>query len=458
MHPNWKNRTFFTGDNLPIMRGLNSDSVDLIYLDPPFNSNHNYAAPIGSDAAGAEFQDTWTLKDVDLEWHGEIDEREPALYSVIKTAGLTHSKSMQAYLIYMSVRLIEMKRLLKPAGSIYLHCDPNAGHYLKLAMDAVFGTDRHRNEIIWHYGGRGAKAVANQFPRNHDDILFYSNGGGHTYHSVYGERLIPIQEASANGYQRGADGRWFRTAPRGDYTDESIERLSAAGRIHVTRTGNIRIKYFVEERGGYLVEDRLVGSVWNDIPDMMHTPKKERTGYPTQKPLKLLDRIIRASSRPGDMVLDPYAGCATACVAAEGMRRRAGNQEVEEPRQWIGIDIAPRAAQLVQQRMRNELGMFGDIIVRDDVPQRTDFGTLPNYRTHKHTLFGKQEGICAGCNSAFPFRNFTVDHIVPRSRGGSDHLDNLQLLCGACNSTKGNGSQADLKPRLRAQGVIGTLQ
>ena len=137
--PNFKNRTLWTGDNLDIMRGLNSETVDLIYLDPPFNSNQDYAAPIGSEAAGAAFKDTWTLSDVDLAWHGEIAEANPALYRVIDAAREAHGKGMQSYLIMMAVRLLEMKRLLKPTGSVYLHCDPTASHYLKLLMDAVFG-------------------------------------------------------------------------------------------------------------------------------------------------------------------------------------------------------------------------------------------------------------------------------------------------------------------------------
>ena len=131
--PNWKNRTMWTGDNLDIMRGLNSESVDLIYLDPPFNSNKNYAAPIGSEAAGAAFKDTWTLSDVDEAWHGEIADRDPTLYAIIDAAGYAHGKSMKSYLIMMAVRLLEMRRLLKDSReSIYLHCDPvPRGHYLK---------------------------------------------------------------------------------------------------------------------------------------------------------------------------------------------------------------------------------------------------------------------------------------------------------------------------------------
>ncbi len=139
MSANWANQTIWTGDNLAIMRGMNSESVDLIYLDPPFNSNRDYEAPIGSEAAGAAFKDTWALQDVDLAWHGEIAEREPALYSIIDAAGLSHGKGMKAYLIMMAVRLLEMRRILKPNGSLYLHCDDTAGAYLKTLLDAIFG-------------------------------------------------------------------------------------------------------------------------------------------------------------------------------------------------------------------------------------------------------------------------------------------------------------------------------
>ena len=148
-NPNWANRTMWTGDNLDIMRGMNSDSVDLIYLDPPFNSNRDYEAPVGSEAAGAAFKDTWTLDDVDLAWHGEIAEQHPALYAVIDTARITHGTSQQSYLIMMGVRLLEMQRILKPTGSIYLHCDDSSVHYLKLAMDSVFGANQFRNHIVW---------------------------------------------------------------------------------------------------------------------------------------------------------------------------------------------------------------------------------------------------------------------------------------------------------------------
>ena len=170
--------------------------------------------------------------------------------------------------------------------------------------------------------------------------------------------------------------------------------------------------------------------------------ESERTGYPTQKPLGLLDRIIRTSTNEGDVVLDPFAGCATACVSAEVLNR-----------QWIGIDLSPLAATLVESRLKAEFRMFAEIHHRSDPPARTDLGKLPNYRTHRHTLYGKQEGHCAGCRVLFPFRNMTVDHVVPRVGGGTDHLDNLQLLCGACNSTKGTRSQAEFISILLDRGI-----
>ena len=169
MATNWSNQTIWTGDNLPILRGMNSESVDLIYLDPPFNSKANYAAPIGSKAAGAAFKDTWTLSDVDAEWINLIEAKHPALYRVLLAAMTSSDKS---YLAYMAARLLEMRRVLNPTGSIYLHCDPTMSHYLKLVMDAIFGRSNFRNEIVWRY--RRWPAKQKNFQRMHDTILFYS--------------------------------------------------------------------------------------------------------------------------------------------------------------------------------------------------------------------------------------------------------------------------------------------
>ena len=183
MPPNWANRTLWTGDNLDIMRGMNSETVDLIYLDPPFNSNKNYSAPIGSEAAGAAFKDTWTLSDVDEAWHGEIADREPTLYAIIDAAGLSHGKSMKSYLIMMAVRLIEMRRILKETGSIYLHCDPVANHYLKSLMDATFGQNNFRDEMVWRRNESGAKGSQHS-PMSwgsNVDYLLYLHKGGQAY-------------------------------------------------------------------------------------------------------------------------------------------------------------------------------------------------------------------------------------------------------------------------------------
>ncbi|MDE2842255.1 MAG: DNA methyltransferase [Chloroflexota bacterium] len=174
--PNFVDKTIWTGDNLDILRGMNSDCVDLIYLDPPFNSNQDYAAPVGSQAAGAAFKDTWTLSDLDVAWMGLIAEDEPSLANAIKAAGLTAGKGMQSYLTMMAVRLLEMRRVLKDTGSIYLHCDPTASHYLKLLMDTIFGRGDFKNEIIWSY--RRWPSKSRSWQTMHDVILFYTGGGG----------------------------------------------------------------------------------------------------------------------------------------------------------------------------------------------------------------------------------------------------------------------------------------
>ena len=418
---NWTNRTLWTGDNLDIMRGMNSESVDLIYLDPPFNSNRDYSAPIGSEAAGAAFKDTWTLSDVDEAWHGEIADRDPTLYATIDAAGHAHSKSMKSYLIMMAVRLMEMRRLLKPTGSLYLHCDPTASHYLKMLLDSIFGPKHFIDEIVWNYGTpSGGRAGGKKPIKTHETLLVYAKQyGDHVYNKQY------------TAYSEKYVTNWFR------HEDEDGRRYRTR-----SRKGTIVRQYLDESPGVPLA------NVWTDIMQLYGSagwfPKKndERVGYPTQKPLALLDRIIRASSNEGDMILDPFAGCATACVSADRLAR-----------QWVGIDLSPMAAKLVKSRLRKELGMFYDVQHRLDMPHRTDLGELPNYKTHRHTLYGRQEGICVGCRVMFPFRNMTVDHVVPQSRTGSDHLDNLQLLCAACNSKKGTRSQEQFLAILKAEGI-----
>ena len=184
--------------------------------------------------------------------------------------------------------------------------------------------------------------------------------------------------------------------------------------------------------------------MWTDIPPV-NSQAKERVGYPTQKPLALLERIIKASSNPDDVVLDPFCGCATACVAADRLGRK-----------WIGIDISPKAAELVNLRLQQAMGSLfhhGYVTARTDIPRRTDIDVPIPYRQNKHVLFGQREGLCNGCGVMFPFRNFTADHMVPQSRGGTDHLDNLQLLCGACNSVKGDRPQEHLIARLKEMAI-----
>ena len=418
--PNFKNRTMWTGDNLDIMRGMNSGSVDLIYLDPPFNSNRTYSAPIGSKAAGAAFKDSWTLNDIDEAWHGEIADKQPALYSIIDAAGLAHGKGMKSYLIMMAVRLLEMNRLLKTSGSIYLHCDSTASHYLKLLMDCILGKSNFRNEIAWKKYSGSKNAAKRKFQTQHDTLLFYAY-----VNSVFNMVYVPLSESALKEYRfiEKGTGRKYRTARR--------------GKGYETKAGKQPI--YLDEKPGI-----SIGSLWVEKDLQLGMSSKERTGYPTQKPLSLLERIIKASSNEGDMVLDPFAGCATACVAAEKLHR-----------QWVGIDISEKAVDLVQVRIR-QLELFSDFtpVKRSDVPKRTDVGKLPNYRTQKHVLYGKQEGMCKGCRSLFQFRNFTIDHVIPQSKGGSDHLDNLQLLCGACNSVKGSNTQEHLVSKLKAEGIL----
>lgn len=388
--PNFANQTIWTADNLLILRGMNSECIDLIYLDPPFNSNANYAAPIESEAAGAKFKDTWSLSDIDVEWINLIEAKHPALYRILLATMTSNDKS---YLVYMAARLLEMHRILKPTGSIYLHCDPTMSHYLKLLMDAVFGRSEENfvNEIVWHYQTGGASK--RHYSRKHDVLFFYGRTRNYKF---YPDRIKKKREMGA------------------------LKRMQSSP--HTARI---------------TTDDKLPMDVWTDI-QALNPMAKERMGYPTQKPLALLERMIKASSDEGDVVLDPFCGCATACIAAE-----------LEERQWVGIDISPKAADLVKKRMKKELGLFYKGAHRTDIPQRTDMGKLPPPRSHAKTLYGAQAGNCAGCNEHFELRHLEVDHIIAHKKCGTDHIENLQLLCGSCHRIKGDRGMEYLKLKLQ---------
>ncbi len=399
------------------MRGMDTASADLIYLDPPFNSKKDYAAPIGSQAAGAAFQDTWSLDDVKREWVEDIETDNTATWSAITTAGFTNGESTQAYLTYMAVRLIEMRRILKPTGSIYLHCDPTMSHYLKIVMDAIFGRGNFANEVIWFYGAGGRSR--RHFGRKHDILLYYRKSKDYVFNGDAVRIEMKAGRTSFGGRLRVDDsGRKYR---------------------EVWGTGRKKLYRY------YLDEGKIPEDVW-EMPSIQ-SQDQERLGYPTQKPLALLERIIKASSNPGDMVLDPFCGCATTCIAAEKLGR-----------QWAGIDIESKAREIVVSRLKQQAddgvlfkgGILPEIHHLKRPPKRTDTDAPQRSKNIKRVLFERQAGRCAGkCGPQAEGRVldldlFEVDHIVPRSKGGADIDDNLQLLCPTCNRRKGSKTMAYL--------------
>ena len=480
--PNFADKTIWTGDNLDILRGMNSECVDLIYLDPPFNSNQDYAAPVGSKAAGAAFKDTWTLSDLDEAWMGLIADEQPAVANLLHTAGFTHGKGMQSYLTMMAVRLLELRRVLKPTGSIYLHCDPTAGHYLKLLMDSIFGARLFKADINWQR--TPSHGDSHTFGNVSDRILFYTRAqinadavrtplspdyvkshysysderGRYGTDNLTGPGLSAGESGKPwHGYDPADIGRCWSIPKTGKYAtwidvtiipgylkiDSVLARLDALEQadmlIHTPNGSVPRLKRYLVANPGQVPSNN-----WTDIPPI-NSQAKERTGYPTQKPLALLERIIKASSNEGGIVLDPFCGCATACVAADRLGRK-----------WVGIDISPKAVELVNMRLQQAMGgLFhhGYVTARTDIPRRTDIEAPVNYRKQAHVIYGEQMGYCAGCRGHFEFRGLEVDHVVPRSRGGTDHRDNLQMLCSHCNRIKGDRDQAYLMARLKEMGV-----
>lgn len=319
----------YYGDNLTIMKGMPSDSIDLIYLDPPFNSKRTYNL-IYKNATGRPipeqveaFCDSW---DMDAEKE-EIVRNLPALldqYGMGNMIGfwdawissLRQSQpKLLAYLVYMAIRLFEMRRILKPTGSLYLHCDPTASHYIKVILDSIFGHENFRNEIIWGYktGGRSTKS----FPKKHDTIFWYSK----TKEYIFNYNDVSLQ-------------RDFSTMHESVFKDKD-------GRLYQRNIKNGK------EYRYYLDKGVLPNDYWVDIQALNPSDKKERLGYPTQKPLKLLDRIIKASCPKGGIIFDPFCGCGTSIYAAQLNKR-----------QWIGCDITILSVNLIRDVLFKRYGLL----------------------------------------------------------------------------------------------------
>ena len=427
------------------MRGMNSNTVDLIYLDPPFSKNRKFQQPMNGKIQTElmeymEYHVKSNDKDFYDEWHryiyGYIDEKGTAhpahlvkgrivsefddAFSFSKTKReqledlqTAHSdvfdlitaipqNDIKGYLVFMAIRLIEMERILKNTGSLYLHCDLSANSYIRIILDMIFGGENLRNEIIWFYPSMSA--AKNHFPRKTDTILFYTKSKKYTFNGD--DVREPYDEKTVLRYQN---------------------KVVFPGGYEAKKNENGRLPY----------------NVWQ-IPPIRNV-SKEKIGYPTQKPIVLLERIIRVSSNENDIVFDPFAGCATALEAA-----------FKNNRQWVGADISFMSAVLLRFR----IWRIGDLEhdqfcpyressnippTRNDIVRKKEYYStqeiakrVPVRKWYGEKLYVEQHGLCKRCREHEKYKAMDVDHIKPLSKGGTNDLDNLQLLCRRCNAKKSN--------------------
>ena len=492
--PNFRNRTLYYGDNLPALRRMNSETVHLIATDPPFKKQRGFF----SDAGGYDDRWTWRKDILGLDrkgnavaenhddWVDQIQDDWPGAWKVIDAARAGYGDDMGAFLCWLGVRLMEMRRILRDDGSIFMHIDHTAQAWAKALMDAIFGAGNFRSEIVWrrttsHSDTRGLGSV-------HDSILYYRKNSSATWNPIY----RPLDPEYVQKYYRyqDPDGRKFmsgdlsgagpgparsfgergRISPSKGrhwmYDDDGIAKLMAENRIFWTRNGVPRLKVYLDENPGAPIDD-----IWTDILPL-RSWHKEYTRYPTQKPIALYERIIQVASNPGDVVLDPFCGCATTPVAAERLGR-----------QWVGMDIWEQAYGKVTSRLReygilvddsaldgefNEKGMLQFAEYRlvlidnkdkgDEFPARTDADEVAapalNLRRRRPTEPWQQlsnalmrrilvvaqgrNGLvgCAGCGRALEADFFHLDHISPKSQGGENYITNRILICAPCNSRK----------------------
>ena len=417
--PNFPNRSLYHGDNLAFLRGMDSETVDLVATDPPFKKGRDFHATPDSLAAGARFTDRWSWdKDVHPDWMDDIKDDWPQAHAVIELAQTAYGDDMAAYLCWLGVRLMECHRVLKPTGTLYLHIDHTAHAYVKTLLDSIFGKGNFRNEIIWCYAGGGIPS--RDFPRKHDTILRYTKSNAYTYNPVY-------RPYTPGTVKRG------RTKVKGKYFDRGLR-----------------------------TEGTPVNDWWADVGKITSPTDPEKVGYPTQKPLALYERIIKASSNERDVVLDPFCGCATTPIAAERLGR-----------QWVGIDIWDRAYKTVLDRLEWEgmavpnedderytrhLLTFGDVHYTSNAPMRADEGEVaasylklklqrpvePWQRLTRKEIFdhlveaqaSMSMVLCGGCGRVLEREFMQLDHINPRAQGGANDITNRILAVPAVQQSK----------------------
>ena len=396
--PNFNTRTLWTADNLLVLKGLNSACIDLVYADPPFNTNRRHKGHPASEAAQAQFEDHWTNQDHDPTSLEELTATEPKVLASIEHAGIVHDDGMRAYLTMLAPRLIEIRRVLKPGGSFVLHCDDTADAYLRSLCDSVFGRQRFRNSIVWK---RSSRSNGHRLGRTHDTLLVYGcrttrwttthrehgSGALSTFYREKDERGVykrvdltgPGTTSGESGAQwknqdPTANGRHWAPPRTGEYArwidnhiDDGYSRITSVharldvldshGMIHwpAKRGGRAMLKRYAQATTGKQIND-----VFDDVKRVSNL-STERVGYATQKPVALLNRLIVAATKPGDIVLDPFCGSGTTCVSAEGLKRR-----------WIGIDTCPESATILRDRLDSQFGFFAILDVKTTPPVRND--------------------------------------------------------------------------------------
>ena len=529
------NRGVYIADNIDFLRSLNTASVDLVCIDPPFAKSDTFVGdkldpPLSADerenegrllslwgiatpeqaddagiawpddpAARGGYQDTWSWdKDIHEDWVNGINATHQAVNMLIETTRYIHGEDTAAYLCYMAIRLIEIHRVLKSTGSLYLHCDHTASSYLRELLDGIFGRENRRNEFVWQR--YAVHSLSAGFDQVSDTVLMYSKGDNPTQNRIYGAstdaeletRFPHIEAETGRRYQhvaleqrsnyvegdtiRVVDGRTVTTTVGWRWSQETFDaRLKDNPRlIYWTRNGRPRYKIYLDEYAG-----SPLGNIWTDIP-YLAAGDSERTGYPTQKPYRLAERIIRASTNPGDVVLDCFAGCAYSAVACEMIRK----QDESQSRRWVACDLNPRAWTVFKRQFNKDKLVLlkcndrttGQQVLGDapvvtvhgpkELPERTSpiiyevkplrtpgqrarrykrASTLMNDRAMLTALlqFSAGRAWCCGYISenldlSLAYGNYELDHVIPKSAGGTDEIENRAPLCSAHNGLKGN--------------------